>query len=58
MKSEILEKDHEDLIALYKRMSPEERLVAFFNHSRLIGEVYQAGLTYRKSLQSTPLNNQ
>ncbi len=26
-KSEILQKDHEDLLLLYKRMKPEERLI-------------------------------
>ena len=46
-KSEILQKDHEDLLLLYKRMKPEERLMAYFHHSQLIAQVYQAGIKYR-----------
>ncbi len=46
-KSEILQKDHEDLLLLYKRMKPEERLMAYFRHSQLITQIYQAGVKYR-----------
>ena len=46
-KSEVLRKDHEEMIALYKRMKPEERLVAFFYHSQLTPQLYQAGVGYR-----------
>lgn len=46
-KSEILRQDHEAIITLHKRMSPEERLVACFNHSRFLFGLYQAGVKYR-----------
>ena len=45
--SEILQKDHEDLIVLYQRMTPEERLLAFFHHSQLTYQMYRAGVRYR-----------
>ena len=45
--SEILQKDHEDMIALYQRMTPEERLLAFFHHSQLTHQMYRAGVRYR-----------
>jgi len=47
MKSKILQDDNKDMIRLYKRMKPEERLMAFFNHSRLVNEIYQAGVKAR-----------
>jgi len=43
MISNILNQDHAALVKLCKSMKPEERLVAFLNHSRLIHQVYQAG---------------
>ena len=46
--SEILQKDHEDLIRLCQRMKPEERLIAFFHHSQLTHQMYQAGVDYRR----------
>jgi len=55
-KSEVLHKDHDEMIALYKRMKPEERLVAFFNHSQLIHRLYQAGVGYR--LRTLPPSNE
>jgi len=45
--SEILQKSHEDMILLSKRMKPEERLVAFFHHSQLTHQMFQAGVRYR-----------
>jgi hypothetical protein len=45
--SEILRHDHEDMIELYKRMKPEERLVAFFYHAQLTHQMYWAGVTHR-----------
>jgi len=47
MKSNILTRDYQALIGLYRKMSPEKRLVAFFNHSRLIHKLYQAGKAFR-----------
>ena len=48
--SEILRRDYEEMIALHKRMSPEERLVAYFNHSRFLYQIYQVGVNYRSHL--------
>lgn len=53
--SKILREDWKDLIRLAKRMSPEQRLVAFSNHSQLIGQIYQAGVSYRgKGIRQRP----
>lgn len=49
-KSDILQKDHEDLLLLYQRMKPEERLVAYANHAQLMNQMYQAGVRYRSGL--------
>ena len=43
MKSKILQKDQDDLIKLSQKMTPEERLVAFFNHSHLMSKIQKAG---------------
>ena len=51
MESKVLQQDHQDLVTLCKGMTPEERLVAFFNHSRLVNEVYQAGVSHREHAQ-------
>jgi|GEM_PF-2056530 len=53
MTSDILKKDHEALIRLHKAMTPEQRLVAFLNHSRLIHQLYRAGNALRKRLASS-----
>lgn len=45
--SKLMQRDREDLIRIAKRMMPEERLVAFFNHSRLLTRMYLAGVRYR-----------
>ena len=47
MKSKILAEDHQDLIKLSQAMTPEERLLAFYNHSRLVHQLYQAGEAMR-----------
>ena len=47
MKSALRQKDHEDLIRIHKKMTPEERLIAFYNHSRLMAQIYQAGIQSR-----------
>ena len=52
MKSKVLQKDHEELALLAGKMTPEERLTAFFNHSRLVGEMYRAGLSHRADVPS------
>ena len=45
--SALMRRDREELIRRVERMSPEERLVAFFNHSRLLTQMYLAGARYR-----------
>jgi len=52
--SEILRHDHEDMIRLYQRMKPEERLVAFFYHAQLTNQMYQAGVAYRSGAFPLP----
>lgn len=47
MKSALMQKIREERIALYKRMTPEERLEAFCNHSQLVMEMYLAGVRHR-----------
>jgi len=46
----MLTKNRKALITAYKSMGPENRLMAFLNHSRLIHQLYQAGKTFRSSL--------
>ena len=45
--SEILQREHRDMIRRYQRMRPEERLAAHVRHSQLMHEVYQAGVRHR-----------
>ena len=45
--SALMRRDREELIRSAKRMTPEERLVTFFNHSRLLTQMYLAGVRYR-----------
>jgi hypothetical protein len=52
MISAIMKKDHQGLMMLNKAMKPEERLLAFFNHSRLIHRLYQAGKKKQRLLSS------
>ncbi|MCK5215847.1 MAG: hypothetical protein KAR05_10910 [Candidatus Omnitrophica bacterium] len=47
MISHVIKKDHKDLLRIAKSMKPEERLVAFYHHSRLIYNLYAAGRDYR-----------
>lgn len=46
-RSGILREDRERLIALCKRMTPHERLMAYLRHSELMAKVYQAGVRDR-----------
>ncbi|GEM_PF-6170406 len=39
MKSRILEQDRNDLIALNRILSPQERLEAFYHHSQLLSQL-------------------
>ncbi len=45
--SGILQEDREQMIALCKRMTPHERLVAYVSHTQLITQMHQAGVRYR-----------
>ena len=45
--SELMRREHEEMTARHRRMTPEERLVAFFHHSQLVYQLYRAGVTYR-----------
>ncbi len=47
MKSDILRQEHKALISAAKAMTPQERLVAFVNHSALISRFYEAGKKFR-----------
>ena len=51
--SAIVQKDHDDLVELHRRMTPEERLAAFFYHSQLIQQLRQAGMRYRSGSASS-----
>ena len=57
MKSKILQKEKDELVKLYKSMSPEQRLAAFFNHSFLMYHLAQAGISYRKGNSQSSRNN-
>jgi hypothetical protein len=45
----IVQQEREEMFLLSKRMKPEERLVAYFHHSQLMYQMYQAGVKYRKA---------
>lgn len=47
MKSKISEIQYNHNIKICKAMKPEERLIAFVNHSRLVMQMYQAGVDFR-----------
>jgi len=47
--SNILKRGHEEIVLLCKSMRPEERLVAYFEHSQLVHQMYQAGVNYRSA---------
>ena len=47
--SAIIRQDRADLIRRARRMTPEERLEAFVRHTKLINQVYEAGVKYRAS---------
>jgi hypothetical protein len=43
MESKLAEKCREEMVEICKKMTPEEQLQAFVNHSQLLAEVYRAG---------------
>lgn len=47
MRSKISESQHQDMIERCRRMTPEERLNAFLNHSQLMMQIHQAGNDFR-----------
>jgi hypothetical protein len=51
-RSKIAQKDRDDMLALCKRMTPEERLAAFFHHSQLVHQIYEAGVRSRSASTS------
>lgn len=55
MKSNVSLEDRKALIELYRSMSPQKRLVAFLNHSRLLHKFHKAvGSTRLKRRSSQP----
>ena len=42
----------EEAVRAFKRMNPEEGLVVHPNHSRLIYQIYLAGVKYRSAHES------
>lgn len=53
--SKIMREKEEWKTLSVKRMTPEERLVAFFNHSRPMRQIYQVGVEYRARLKAHAL---
>ena len=47
MKSKIIQQDHDHLVELNKQMKPEERLLAFYEHSKLMSEMFEEGIKFR-----------
>lgn len=46
-RSSVLRQDRESLLLACQRMTPQERLVAYANHARLVYQLYQAGVKHR-----------
>lgn len=55
MKSKILQLDHKDKIKSFKKMTPDERVLAFFNHSQLLTEFRLSTIQSSKN-HSKPLS--
>jgi hypothetical protein len=53
MKSKLMQQDHDALIKMHKSMTPEERLMAFYHHSRLMMHVHEAGKELRNRSSSS-----
>jgi hypothetical protein len=49
MESKLARQSEQDLIALMRRLTPEERLNAFLAHCQLMMELYQAGQQLRSA---------
>jgi hypothetical protein len=49
MKSKLAEYAEEQLVEAAKRLTREQRLVAFIEHSRRVGEFFRAGRQLRDS---------
>ena len=52
MESKIAKEAERALIEATQRLSPEERLLAFLTHSRLVVELYEAGQKARSMMNS------
>ena len=58
MKSKLLQLDREELVDLCRKMTPTERLLACYNHSKLVNQIYRAGVQARRKLSTTPKSSQ
>ena len=47
MESKLAKIKQDNIVEICRRMKPEERLVAFLNHSKLVSQIYQAGVDFR-----------
>lgn len=54
MKSNILKQGYEALIKINKAITPQERLTAFYQHSRLMNQLARAGEKARKKPAQIP----
>lgn len=48
----LLQEDRDELVALAKRLTPNERLGAHLEHSQLMAEIYRAGAKHRATLST------
>ena len=46
-RSAVMRRDREEMIRRARSMTPEERLVAFYHHARLVTKFYLAGERFR-----------
>jgi hypothetical protein len=56
-RSKIAEEDREALARLSRRLTPEERLMAYMRHAELLHRLYQAGLRHRMSVRRASKKN-
>lgn len=58
MKSKVIAQKKNELRKTIQAMSPEERLVAFLNHSRLMARLYKVGEKYRRTTDVKPCRSE
>jgi len=56
VKSKISKDQRDGIIKICQQMKPEERLMAFFNHSSLVTQIHQAGIDFRKTPKRFTIN--